>query len=214
MAIYMWRDIPQWQPWVNTQWYRPLTSSTTIYDQSWNNRHLTKSGNVGFQVYADAGNIDCAYAPWALTYSSFPATNTVLFWTFIPTTTTGAITVAVIWWNYIYFNSTDKQIRYRYIWSWGSATYSSWFNCDIHWKRVLMWYTRDTSIPNITFFIRGNWVDSTETYSSYSVISSNTLTFSDGSFNTYLSAALAEDKVRTTQDVDNYYITTKANYWL
>ena len=214
MAIYMWREY-QWMPWANTLAYRPLNSTTTVNDTSWNNNNLTKSGNVGFQVYADACNVDCAYAPWTLTYTTFPASNTILFWSFVPTTTTGTIIpVAQIGWNVIQFNSSNKQIRYRYVnYSWWTGTWD-WFNCDIHGKRVLMWYTRDTTVPNITFFIKGSWIDSTETYTSYPIINAYTLTFSNGSYNTYLSAALAEDKTRTAQEVTDYYNRTKWLYWI
>lgn len=133
MAIYMWREYNWWQPWANTMWYYPLTSTTSFNDQSWNNRHFTKVWTVNFWTYQW---VDCAYfGGWYWTISQFnvgsDTNRTISFYQYTLS-------------NAVWYDTFADASNYWFwksfkVWIW---TNSSWkLRAEIFWSNWDWWAT-------------------------------------------------------------------------
>ena len=224
-----------WKPSANTLAYYPLTSSSTIYDQSWNGRTLTNNWTQ-FWIY---WWINCAY---------FQSANTKkLYWT-LPLTWNQNFTINVyikrsgnsaISWNnwsqiFVLWNTGSSW------WCFGTAI-RNW-NSEVTNKNAYVNYTRwtdkDSSYTNtlnvwrmITVINNGwnikmyeNWVLINDNSISFNINSTNFTIWSFPSaiggawdyqsFYWYMSEFIVENKVRTLSEIQAYYNKTKSKYGL
>ena len=220
MGVYLYTN--EWLPWENTVAYYPLNSTTTVNDQSWNNRNLTNH-SVSFNTY---DGVDCAYFNWSSQYLDETTINwglinwnlTISFWCKV---TAWALNSIWYWkpynWTLVLYNnltsiycdtsnnnnntthttfSTSSLNVWNLItitWTWNTYTvYSNW---------TLSW-SMTTSIPtswNSHFYLWcvGNDVDWLRAYMTW-----------------HLSNYIIENKVWTADEISNYYNTLKSKYWI
>lgn len=203
-------DHQWWQPTANTVAYYPLNSTSTTYDESWNNNDLTNNW-ITFWTYnwVDCGyfNSNYAYKSWSI--FTWNPTFTASIWAKTNSTTGsknlwGFGTSSWAWsfalwlgglalniWGY----GNDRNTGYSFTTDWHNAvfTYSNWsWTVYIDWTAVYNW----TWSPNILNDHTGIWCNS------------NIGDFWRG----YLSEAIFENVVRTAQEVSDYYDLTKSLY--
>lgn len=195
-----------WTPWENTVAYYPLTSTTTVNDQSGNNRNLTNYNGVAFGTYA---GVDCASFAWnkmILYHSDFPAR-----WY-------GDYTMSC----WMYTTSNNQQI-----------VLSHW-NADTTGLNMIIknWYI-DPNIAPVTLntwhhiaYVVESWylkmyVDGVLVYNNpHNVNGSKSLwiwrqTYTDTmNYLWYISNVIMESVARTAQEIANYYNNTKNLYWI
>ena len=215
-----------WTPWSNTLAYRPLTSSTTVNDQSWNWMNFTNT-NVTFWTYKW---VDCAYFSWdngcQLRNTSFPNWRD-RDWT-------------VSCWNYYISNGRTANGNYdQLLWWWGQQwvrrdCYSSPYNkllqswCTGYTLTSDSWWLHTVSTFNSTtkvFKYYVNWsLHSSFTYSSGSTSYQNMFTMSNSNDQTNAaykrwkwgaSELIVEtNKIRNASEITTYYNQTKSKYGL
>ena len=191
-----------WQPWVNTLAYYPLTSSSTVNDQSWNNYTLTNS----WVTFTTLGWVDCANFDWSswlyntsfaiigtwdftLSLRGCPTSNSQWMWLFVWNSLTDVVINSVN--GYIQDTSAPTPLNtWTYITftrsSWNLHIYSNWteyvdtaFSNDIQ-SNLYMWKR-----PNNTLYL--SW---------------------------WLSECIVEDRAWTATEITDYFNETKANYWI
>jgi hypothetical protein len=206
----------RWQPWANTLAYYPLTQDANDY--SGNNRNWTAS-NVN---YTALSWVDCAVFNgnnskitwnWGLWVSDI----TISAWVNSSSWTNLLSMAAMCWWS----ESVQMWLRNGVtaegdIWNGNDdTTVSDWSVRD--WNRHNLIATYDRQY--LTFYV--DWIliwQSAETIS----FSINNMWIwwhyanSSGlfSFTWYISNVIYENKIRTSQEVSDYYNQTKWNYWI
>lgn len=202
-----------WQPWVNTLGYRPLTDDYNDY--SGNNYNLTSNSTnlttVDGVKCCDMNNSKCT-ASMAVT--SLP--YTMVFWN----------KSKVSWWNF--------SLMWQYSGDWGWSGFGGasnnfevryWNTTD---KDTMVAITVDTNwhMYALTFDTTGCYVyfDGVQTanpkQSLVNSVANTTPFYIWGSYsgsvvwNNYMWAVIIENKVRTAQEIQDYYDQTKADYWI
>lgn len=226
-----WQDVWWgWQPWVNTIAYYPLTSQTTVYDQSGNNNTLTEyhtaaPWTVSFWTY---GWVDCCYINiWELStnITSYTWPRTVLGWyqqIWQPNNDSSWIfgygSNNTMWnWRWLLVNwktqpATDKLCALAeatIIWN-TSLSLNTWYFLAL----TLDW-TRGVWAAKI--YVNGQLDAQNETQlwsgaETTSVIWISWDGTTDRSMRGYVSNVIFEDKVRTAEEIADYYNQTKALY--
>lgn len=210
-----------WTPWSNTIAYYPLTSSTTTTDQKWT-YNLTNAWNVVFWTYQW---VSCAYFNWTTTSQlyntslSFAArpTQTVLVWMYISWTSTSVYQTIYHTWI---TSKTGKLGSWFKYWTWLCiGSWYWWYESIKSWNINGSWHL----LVNVT-----NWTSSTQ-YLDWALYQSLTNSLSDTQtwlyiwwaqqssserLSWYESEFIVESKVRTAQEILDYYNKTKSNYWL
>ena len=220
-----------WTPWADTIAYYPLTSQTTVYDQSGNNHTLTelhtaKPWTISYWTY---WGVDCCYIDiWELSTSI--------------TTYTWARTV--LWWYQQIWNPNNDS---SWIFWYGNNTMWTWRWIAINWYTrpatdKVCWLaegviTGSTSLSlNTWYFIamtldwtRNIWaakiyvngqLDGQNTSQLWSSIpSTNKIWISwdswdDRSMRWYVSEVIFEKKEWTMQEISDYFNATKSIYWI
>ena len=211
-----------WTPGSNTIAYYPLTSSSTIQDKSWNDRNLINTGSVVFWTYQW---VNCAYFNWtsnsqlyntSISFSAYP-TQTVLVWMYISWTSTSVYQTIYHTWTTAKTGKLGSWFKYWTwicIWSW-----YWWYESIKSWNINGSWHL----LVNVT-----NWTSSTQ-YLDWALYQSltNSLSYtqtwlyiwwaqqsSSERLSWYESEFIVESKVRTAQEIQDYYNNTKSNYWL
>ena len=218
-----------WQPWANTVAYRPLTSATTVNDQSWNSNNLTNS-NV---VFGTAHWIDCATISW--NSDTIHSASIYLYWN-ISWLPTWANSRTFSRWMYQDGAASSHDACYIFQWqastnnmvliaqwvdgSWdilisqywtgavfGSPTIWAWCNHVVvyDWSKFV-YYINSVSV--------GTWTYTINTWSTKFSLWWASENPAWNSFNWAFSNVILEDKARTAQEVSDYYNLTKANYGL
>lgn len=206
-----------WKPWSNTVAYYPLTSTTTVNDQSWNNRNLTNSW-VTFWTYKW---IDCAYSNMqSLLYNSSFVTNIQ------------NLTISVR--AYYVSNNNYGGDYNQMIWRWWGSSENFWPYIDIPQGRQLRcspWWIGTIYPAN-----NSKWMHVIVTYNGSNIIKlyvNWVLNATNSSANIpswtnlriwgrdwyhwwygWLSEFIVETKVWTDAEILDYYNNTKSNYWL
>ena len=212
-----------WQPWANTVAYYPLTSISTVDDESGNNRDLTNS----WIIFGDYWWVDCGYFDGSV-YASFSwfsldnSARTVNFWAYCTWSVWGYYAVAHIsdfsyspsWSLWVKFNNWNTNV---WPWDWVNAsaetvtaTVTAW------WHNVLV--TQEST--TVKLYVDGTLIGTNSSYpseswtpSGWSVGSKNASTHSE-KFIGYVSNLILEDKVWTATEVSDYYDLTKWDYWI
>lgn len=212
-----------WQPWANTVAYYPLDSTNTINDLSWNSRNLTKEDPYGNVQFWTNDNVDCCYMNWGrLKFSSMPSISSWTILLYINTHNSSNNTNAAI---------IDRQFNSTYSY-WALKLYSSWTDINYYYPTALnsVWNYQMNNTK--TTWILWTMV---KDGSSYKIYNNDTLvetkswyggntssTFyigQDGQNGSYyycgsISNVIIEDRVWTTQEIQDYFNETKANYWI
>lgn len=211
-----------WTPWVNTVAYYPLDSNTQLSDLSGNNRDLTSFGStITFWIQ---NWVDCAY------FNDSKANYTEA--NMLPSTWR---TVS-FWINYSNFNANTWNGG---IWAWGTSygDYDAWW--IKWWCGGAVFIGDGSSNSNLTlqasqryhilltqawtsFKIYLNWTLQTDrTAITWSWSDWNALALwckwafpRDWAWQYYYSNVIFEDKVRTAQEISDYFNQTKWDYWI
>ena len=205
-----------WQPWANTLAYYPLTSTTTVSDESWNSRDLTNNW-ILFWTYQ---GVDCAYNSTAHKYLVSPTLTgtdlkTISLWTYREWTreVNSGYAAGFTYWAgsssgslYIRKESSSSFKEYYNGVSFGAALTSQWCNIVIVLWDDVKCYRNWTLI----------WTGAAETHNNgqfciFAFI--NNLSWFDVYYG-WISNFIVENKTRTAQEVANYFNQTKSNYWI
>ena len=201
------------QPWANTIAYYPLTND--FNDYSWNGNNLTGYNSATIWTLSGMTCLDLtansSYISW--TVSNIPQGNqarTNMFW--------------VKWnniWNYpVYWYGSSGSGRWDTVYSnsnitwsqYGGAVYSDVYE-DIS-NRIHVAIT--TSGNSIVLYV--NWA--IQKSGSLTVNTNGTTLYlgknpwDNAYLNWYISQFIIEDKVRTAQEISDYYDQTKSLYWI
>ena len=203
-----------WQPWINTIAYYPLNSTYTDTDQSWNNNNGTTVWTLTYW------NNYCQFSSW--NYITIP--TIIPYWN-------NPYTISV-WYNtsdsswhqnvvYCQVNSgIDNTGSALFVYQWHLYYWGKW-NYD--------WDITDVSISNDTWYnivFTYTWtqlkcfVNGVSKWTFTRTISStapNIANIGKGSPEICIgktSNLIIEDKVRTTQEIQDYYNQTRWDYWL
>lgn len=199
-----------WKPWANTMLYLPM--KTNFDDATWNNI-MTNS----WATITTLNWVSCWYFyNSTLTCSASPlATNnkTISIWLNITTLSSNW----VIWsnhsgaasWDYIRFSSGEWILGSTYWWSaWDTKTTTlppenTWFHLVWSgWNFYLNWTDVTTTQWTVAAYTQGY---------PYTIWRQNNW---GNTYYWYMSELIVEDKIRTAQEIANYYNQTKSNYWL
>ena len=219
MWVYYWSDT--WLPNEHTLAYYPLNSTTTVNDLSGNNKNLTNAWNVTFWTNYW---VNCAYFNW--TQNGMLVQNNISFNAY-PTYTASVrmyITTNSAY-NTIYVIGSVMETGALWSWykrgtwlslSWWSPNWEvikSW-NIDWWWHlltNVVNWSNAIQYLDWQQYQTLTNLLSGTQTVLCLWVPANfhqdNVLTWS-------LSNFILEDKVRTAQDVADYYDKIKSQYWI
>ena len=201
----------KWKPNANTIAYYPLTSSTTINDQSGNGNNLTNNW-ITFWTYSWVNcwyfNGNYAYKSWSL-------------FTWNPTFACSIWAKMTNYWVYWAFWQTTSNYSFIV------------FRDDPSWKIKIWWWSNDQLTPYVVdanwhniIFTYGSWnwsvyVDGVDVYDgtrSPNIQNDKTVIWANTAFSTpmqwYMSEVIFENKKWSLSEAENYYNKTKANYWL
>lgn len=211
MGVYLYSN--EWSPWENTVAYYPLNSTTTINDQSWNNKNLTNSW-VTFWTYKW---VDCAYFD-----GSKYLYNNTSYWV------SGSITTTA--WVYFVSRGSSSTSNPRFygnnswnIWIWvnwnrtvgysGAGDTSYQLTSDAWW--LLLTLTYDGVSPKL--------------YANWSLINSATVTVNYQDTNLWIgkytvswshywkggvSEFIMEKWAWSSENILQHYNNTKSKYWI
>lgn len=227
MGVYFWTEY-KWQPWTNTVAYRPLTSTTTVNDQSWNNYTLTQTGGS----FTTLDGVDCFYNGWSTTgYFTLSSAPLIPIW--------NADRTISLWARPSNYSTSYTRYFIRYwaagtSWQWvWLATNTNWkYSASVYWTSiywdimtadawVLLTFT--SSWNTFNFYVNGVLVwTKTATINTSAITSSLPLRLmrshdtnsSSYQVRWYLSEVIIEDKTWTATEIANYFNSNKAKYWL
>lgn len=218
-----------WQPWVNTVAYRPLTSTTTVNDQSWNSNTLTNVW-VSFITY---NGISCARVTWNIDDMHSPVAY--LYWNISWLPTWASPRTYSLW---MYQDNAASSRDATYIFQWTASTnrmvyvaqwldgsgnafisqYGSWSSTTppTIWQRhnVVVVYDWSKFVYYVNAVEKISWTYTINTWSNKFSMWWASENNGWNSFNWAFSNVILEDKARTAQEVADYYNLTKANYGL
>lgn len=198
-----------WQPWANTIAYLPMKTDLLDHSGTWTTATVSWTVSLeSWHWYFNGGKI---YG----TLSSIPTSYTISMWIKATSLPSHWETLSCIWqYNtysnfWLWLNNTDKRVTY----SRRDVNYPPWPIVD-----TTNWYLVTITYGSWTVALYINWTYSTGTtsfpttalWTSDYIIADNT----GANFYWYINDYILEDKVRTAQEISDYYNQTKANYWL
>lgn len=221
-----------WKPWANTIAY--WTLDNTLNDSSWNNRNLTMSWSLSF--VNDTGlSRKVLYCTW------IQASNNYVYAASISWVSTITINIwnksLISFSNYrnlfttsldnnLWIRTEESNSWYMQLMTWNGNNYQTFrvtlSNAD-HQKWHLLSVTFDNSNWELKWYI--NWTINVTGTSSYYNLSNWLKKFSlwvwywtsegvNRYFNGYIWEVVLEDKVRTADEISDYFNLTKWDYWL
>lgn len=218
---------PAWKPNAHTVAYRPLTSTTTVYDQSWNNYTLTQTGGS----FTTVDGVDCFYNGWSTTgyfnltsadkIPTWSAARTILLWVYPTSYSSSYSRYFLSYWRSTNAGkmdltiNTEKKCAFSI---WGTS--KSWAVMNTTGRTLI---TLRTNGANTYLHLNGlQQASYTETLTTNAISSSypfrlmrlNTSTSSNYQVRWYLSEVIIEDKNWTATEILNYFNDNKAKYWL
>lgn len=230
MAIYMWREWGGRTPWANTKAYYPLTLTTTTSDQSWNGYNLSWSS--GAYSFTTKDWVECVYFPWNGGNSTIPLTNqyiqitwkrTRMCWCYANHKSSNQ-------WVFVTWAYYGRDLLWMYVSTADKPVLSDWYayeavtNVNIVGGRHHLCATFDYSNSkqgkiyvdwNLAATNTFSWTYETwDTVTLWSKSYSSSGSQYTEKFNGYVSEAIFEDRVRTAQEIADYYNNTKVNYWI
>ena len=223
MWVYIWTD--EWLPWENTVAYYPLNSTTTVNDQSWNNRNLTNNGATFWDYWwvnclklsnnylkGDVGDI----TQYSHTINLWANKN---WWSWDVYVAQWGIWASGLKWctemlqrpNYIKYSFWFDDLS-------STNTYSNWA-----WHNIVVLY--DKTNTSQIMYIDGSLINSrTLSYSHYlNWTNGFVIGASQGSggsivsgqyFNWWISNLIIESKLWSADQILQHYNNTKSLYWI
>lgn len=228
--IFAWENKvrPEWkrEPNANTVAYRPLNSTTTNTDQSWNGYNLTKT----WGSFTTLWNVSCFYNGGSTTWyfnltsaSKIPSWNTdrtICLWVNPSNYTTSYDRYVFAYWE----NSNWKSMKIMLTKQWYFRAYIYGNSITSTYRKVPWWHQLTITTSWNTFNFYENWAliwsDNSWTINTTSISSSyplrlmrlNSSTSDNYQIRWYLSEVIIEDKTWTADEVLAYYNQTKWNY--
>lgn len=228
-AVYLWENKvrPEWkrEPNANTVAYRPLNSTTTNTDQSWNGYNLRQT----WGSFTTLDGVDCFYNGWSTTgYFNLTSASKIPSWNADRTILLRANSKS-------YSSSYDRAIlqygsnangsqltialstsnnaaalTYNYAVTWDTMTSWKWVSLAFTYS----WGTWKFYQDGVLKWSANTSLSTTAISSSYPLrlMRRNTSTSSNYQFRWYLSEVIIEDKAWTADEVLAYYNQTKWNY--
>lgn len=208
------------QPWANTLLYMPLDWNTTDY--SWNSNNWTWTGTSQYNNILSWWTTKCAYFNSG---SAINLTSEVISWNptyscscWIKTSSSWQWCLHHFWRDsygeraklLMFYAGNQRPLQDAYmidIYVWDATTSSLW-NTWIYVVYTYTWWVHKCYI-NGTLYGTGSWNLNITSWYRKSIWSTDT--------NHYwysLSNIIIENKVRTAQEISDYYNLTKSNYWL
>lgn len=210
MAIYMWREY--YEPNENTVAYYPLNSTTTVNDMSGNWYNLTNNWSVTFNnLWATT---------WTQKYLSLGSLMGMPVWNSDRTISIwfnmNAFSYAA---NYVYAIGAFSSLQLVAMELYSSSTYVDYRNSSLLYSSSM-----PTWIWTNAVFTNNNWLQTLyidwqqKWTSSVTLNTQNWILIWKWQWNYYfdwkVSNLIIENKVRTAQEISDYYNQTKANYGL
>lgn len=208
-----------WQPWANTIAYYPLTQDANDY--SWNNYNITTSWASSYTP--DGALLPDSFHAWLLIPFNIYTSNTYTFsiWQkplhippredmrWIDCSENGNYRLISLWYS-LYYNTKLEHRR------WGNS--SSVFWTYINYSVDTRYYCTYT-IDNGTIKTYVNWNNLwTKTWVSWHTCAlrfwQEWNMWADRHWYWYMKDIIIENKVRTVQEISNYYNQTKSLYWI
>jgi len=206
---------PKWKPSSSTIAYYPLTATDTVNDKSWNWKNLTNT----WVTFGTVWNVSCA----TFNGSSYLNRSESLF--------TWSSTFTVNLW---YRRTWTYAAHYNVFAVWTAGWTNSFiiWMTETDWKMMLWWWTNDrntwyslTENTWLNIVVTHSWW-TVKVYGNGSLVYTWTVSYSIQSWYTWvgcwttnnacmiwnLSNVIIENKVRTAQDVKDYYDGTKSLY--
>lgn len=208
-----------WQPWANTIAYLKLEADTNDSSGNWNNgtpTNITYTQPSGVSKNVAVLN----WSWWKIDFSSSLVTG----WTF---------TISLwVYWNMIADGTWLNMIM------WNAKSDAVWYYTDRYWTRLRSFINSTASVETTNLYSQYQWFLYTFSYSNWTMkwyknasliwtatktlSSSDTRNFfiwyraysSDRYWNWYISDFIVESKVRTAQEITDYYDLTKWDYWI
>ena len=228
---YIWEYVEPRTPWANTLAYYPL--NWDLNDYSWNSRNLTADGTPIYttlgekQVASFDGTWEGGYLNNNLlkglqpfTYVVWVNPSSITSWmsegafncNIVMTIRNGADTG--IYDKALLLQETNKATAYNY-YNWRITPSLSWVSTNT-WQMltaVFDWSTLTTYINTNSTSLSCWW-----SYTGYSnatmIIGSKVAWWHIFPYYWLMSSVIVENKVRTAEEIQNYYNQTKSNYWL
>lgn len=211
-----------WKPWANTLLYFPLENdaidvvNSVSLTSSWTTNYTT----VGWVKSAEFTKLNWLYNNNVAVLPQWDVAKTISMWTYIKGKNIGRYWFVMFWTNsswatfWISWKENTDNICLSRWWSISSEytpSQNTWINLVCTYDTTNKWrlYSNGNQTPVITW----NTTAPTQWTSIYVWASIwNTETRQTMYWN--LSNVIIENKVRTAQEVEDYYNQTKWNYWL
>jgi hypothetical protein len=211
---YIWEYNPWWQPWANTVAYYPLNSTYTDTDQSGNWNNWTTTWTITYDgISAQFSSWNYITIPTIIPYWSNPYTISVRYKT--PDSSWHQNSV------YCQVNSSvDNTASNLFVYQWHLYYWSKWrYDREINsaaisnntWYNIVFtysWTQLECFVNNISQWTFNRTISTTAPNVAY--IGRGVGEVCIGR----VSNLIIEDKVRTAQDVADYYDLTKWDYWI
>lgn len=228
---------PQWwQPWVNTVAYRPLNSTTTVNDMSWNNNHLTQYWawgtfdtncweNTNTDNYFNTPDIEFSngdkFFMWGWYYRKDGSTSSSFAGVRLFSQPDSRWVLVAIWWTQSDTNMIVNEI-WTSDWSWGQGDEKTVYVNIPHETRNFFYYTWTYGWSFSFWIITADWVNHSDntgwnaTWPCWimTIARNGRMGWADGFLYGKISNFIIEDKERTAQEISNYYDLTKWDYWI
>ena len=204
-------------PWDNTVAYYPLNSTYTNTDQSWNNRNGTTTWTLTYyDNYCQFESGKYISIPTSIPYGTNPFTLSIWF-------NSSNVSGHQNWFYNQFESGTNNSAIWLYVYSGQLQLWSKW-SSDRNsitsisantWYNAIITYNWST----LTCYVNGTQVG-TKNRAISSATPNYAWIWCWGEYNgrvyciAKLSNFIIENKVRTAQEVANYYNSTKANYGL
>lgn len=211
MGVYIWQEYNR-VPWANTIAYYPLTSTTTVNDESWNSLNMTNAS----MTFGINGGVNC----WNSRNGYIYRNDLIFSWTWNFTINLYAYREVswITWENLIFMGDSGG---YNSLWmlvhngklgtAWWNNDHDSSYTVNLgEWHNFVLtrsgttWtlYVDGTSVDTWTvWFNPTSWKTSIGTWQWFS-----------GYRPWFISEVILEDKARTEQEIADYYNWTKWNY--
>lgn len=239
---------PAWgggrQPWANTLAYYPLTATTTVNDQSWNNYDLTNAGDATFQT---VDWVSCLWCDGVEFWNGYvytqdiptPTSITINLWAKASNDWAGSYARWLFDTDWDYQPQWNHWIRWE-LYSWNGTAYiivwnggnwtpwsfnqwNTWVNYSVIQSWTLWTITYDGVTNDVKIYV--NWTLNSGNIITANIPSGNWLqNFTLGvwwrnaspnrHFKGYISEVILEDQPWSAQEVADYYDATKWNYWI
>ena len=220
------------QPWVNTIAYYPLDSVNTVNDMSWNWYDLTLIWTADFNTYQW---VDCFNSQWtwrmecsSLTLADIWNVFSAMAWVYTPDRQDHNerwilwATDNSLWFKWFdlfesYYSWQNQAYRWETLWS----SNKSIFVDEPFWQWYHLCLTYEDWTNNQKLYINGvlEWEDTNTMYlSSSAIFRVAARVWVNGSWwvdvirSWWLSNIILEDKVRTAQEITDYFNQTKSLY--